>query len=83
MDSDQQGEADFLSKGNSGRRDGQMVNQLTGLAKSRDPRYVKFTTYVPRQTHLRVKSLLVGEGRELSDLVSELLEDWLSRQLTV
>lgn len=63
--------------------DGQMVNQLTGLAKSRDPRYVKFTTYVPRQTHLRVKSLLVGEGRELSDLVSELLEDWLSRQLTV
>lgn len=63
--------------------DSQTVTQLTGLAKSRDPRYVKFTTYVPRQTHLRVKSLLVGEGRELSDLVSELLEDWLSRQLTV
>ena len=55
-------------------------NVQTGLAKSRDPRYVKFTTYVPREMHLRAKSRLVSQGRELSDLVAELLDDWLSKQ---
>ena len=61
----------------------QTATQLTGLAKSRDPRYVKFTTYIPRQTHLRVKSRLVSQGRELSDLVAELLDEWLSKQPAV
>ena len=54
---------------------------LTGLAKSRDPRYVKFTTYVPRDMHLRAKSRLVSQGRELSDLVAELLDGWLAKQV--
>jgi len=53
---------------------------VTGLAKSRDPRYVKFTTYVPREMHLRAKMRLVSQGRELSDLVAELLDGWLSKQ---
>lgn len=53
---------------------------LSVLAKSRDPRYVKFTTYVPREMHLRAKSRLVGQGRELSDLVAELLAGWLAKQ---
>lgn len=61
----------------------QTAKQLTGLAKSRDPRYVKFTTYVPRETHLRAKSRLVSQGRELSDLVAALLDEWLSKQLDV
>ena len=61
----------------------QTAKQLAGLAKSRDPRYVKFTTYVPREMHLRAKSRLVSQGRELSDLVAELLDEWLSRQSAV
>lgn len=65
--------------------DSQTAKQLdvvvTGLAKSRDPRYVKFTTYVPREMHLRAKSRLVSQGRELSDLVAELLDGWLSKQV--
>lgn len=60
--------------------DSQTAGAVTGLAKSRDPGYVKFTTYVPRETHLRVKSLLVSQGRELSGLVAELLGEWLARQ---
>jgi hypothetical protein len=52
-----------------------------GLAKSRDPRYVKFTTYIPRDMHLRAKSRLVGQGRELSDPVAELLDGWLAKQV--
>lgn len=63
--------------------DGQTVTPPAGLAKSRDPRYVKFTTYVPRETHLRAKSRLVSQGRELSDLVAELLDGWLSKQVDV
>lgn len=58
----------------------QTVIPLAGLAKSRDPRYVKFTTYIPRETHLRAKTRLVSQGRELSDLVTELLGEWLSKQ---
>ena len=61
----------------------QPVTQLAGLAKSRDPKYVKFTTYIPREMHLRAKSRLVSQGRELSDLVAELLDEWLAKQSTV
>ena len=53
---------------------------VTGLAKSRDPRYVKFTTYIPKEMHLKAKSRLVSQGRELSDLVAELLDGWLAKQ---
>jgi hypothetical protein len=56
---------------------------VTGLAKSRDPRYVKFTTYIPREMHLKTKSRLVSQGRELSDLVAELLDSWLSKQADI
>lgn len=49
------------------------------VAKSKDPAYVKFTTYISRETHLRVKSLAVRHEIELSGLVQELLRDWLAR----
>ena len=47
------------------------------LAKSADPAYVKFTTYVRKSTHLGVKTRLVSKEKELSDLVEELLSNWL------
>ena len=46
------------------------------LAKSQDPAYTKFTTYVPIELHRAVKAKLVSQGRELSDLVGELLREW-------
>ena len=46
------------------------------LAKSQDPAYTKFTTYVPIELHRAVKAKLVGQGRELSGLVAELLREW-------
>ncbi len=49
------------------------------LAKSADPDYVKFTIYVRRSTHLGVKTRLVSKERELSDLVEELLSNWLKK----
>ncbi len=47
-----------------------------GLSKSRNPSYTKFTIYIRRDTHLRVKSLAVRHGLELSTLVDGLLEEW-------
>ncbi len=59
----------------------QMVKQPDRqLAKSLDPDYVKFTTYVRKKTHLAVKGHLVAQERELSELVEELLTSWLSKQ---
>ena len=48
------------------------------LAKSSDPAFTKFTTYIRKATHLAVKVRMVGEERELSDLVEELLSEWLT-----
>lgn len=47
------------------------------LAKSSDPAYMKFTTYIRKSTHLGVKTRLVSKEKELSDLVEELLSAWL------
>ena len=50
----------------------------TRLAKRADPDLMKFTTYIRKSTHLGVKTRLVSKGRELSDLVEELLANWLT-----
>lgn len=47
-------------------------------AKRSDPAFICFTTYIRKDTHLKVKIALLqeGEGREMSELVEELLVDW-------
>ena len=47
--------------------------------KRSDPDYVGFTTYIRKDTHHDVKVALLQEkeGRELSELVEELLAGWL------
>jgi hypothetical protein len=47
--------------------------------KRSDPDYVGFTTYIRKDTHHEVKLALLQEkeGRELSELVEELLTGWL------
>jgi|SRR5579862_346050 len=54
--------------------------QKAPLAKSADPDFLKFTTYIRKQTHHAVKVKIVEQGREFSDLVEELLTDWLHKQ---
>jgi hypothetical protein len=49
------------------------------LAKSNDPAFMKFTTYIRKTTHLAVKTRLVSKEKELSDLVEELLFNWLKK----
>jgi hypothetical protein len=47
--------------------------------KRSDPDFVGFTTYIRKETHRRAKIALLeqGDGRELSELVEELLAQWL------
>ena len=47
--------------------------------KRSNPDYIGFTTYIRRETHTAVKIALLqeGEGRELSEIVEELLNTWL------
>jgi len=59
--------------------DVQTSKQPDQLAKSKDPAYVKFTTYIDRDIHLRVKALAVRHQLEMSQLVEELLVGWLKR----
>ena len=47
------------------------------LSKRADPAFIKFTTYIRKTTHLAVKTRLVSKEKELSDLVEELLSNWL------
>lgn len=56
--------------------------QKAPMAKSADPEFLKFTTYIRKQTHRAVKVKVVEQGREFSDLVEELLTDWLHKQST-
>lgn len=50
-------------------------------AKRSDPDFVGLTTYVRRDTHTRAKIALLqeGTGRELSELVEDLLCGWLDK----
>ena len=56
---------------------GTRTAKAKGLAKSADPTFTKFTTYIRKTTHLGVKTRLVSKEKELSDLVEELLSNWL------
>jgi hypothetical protein len=53
------------------------------LAKSTDPAYMKFTTYIRKTTHLGVKTRLVSKRMEFSDLVEELLANWLKENESI
>ena len=46
-------------------------------AKSQNPAFVKLTAYVPKELHRTTKARLVQQDREISELVEELLTDWL------
>jgi len=49
----------------------------TRKSKSTDPNYVRATIYLPRSVHRKLKALAADEEREMSDIVSELIEQWL------
>jgi len=69
-----------LVEATTGSRSEKAIEKSNGekpLAKSIDPEFMKFTTYIRKTTHLGVKTRLVSRQEEISDLVEELLSHWL------
>jgi hypothetical protein len=51
--------------------------------KRSNPEYAQVTAYIPRALHDEVKILLIREGgREFSELVTELLSEWMQKRET-
>lgn len=49
--------------------------------KRSDPNFVQVGVYVPKSLHIKVKKLLLDQpDKDMSDLVSELLADWVEQQ---
>ena len=51
------------------------------VGKSKDPEFTQVLTYLKKSTHNAVKAALIFDekGRDLSDLVEELLKVWISK----
>ncbi len=51
-----------------------------GAGKRGDPDYRQVSAYVRKDTHQKVKMALLEVDREFSELVEELLRDWLTKR---
>ncbi len=52
-------------------------DQPTSQSKSTDPAYIRTTIYLPKQLHRQLKAAAVEQERQMSDIVAELIEQWL------
>jgi hypothetical protein len=53
------------------------VISLRTVGKRSKADYTQVTAYIPKKTHKDVKLALLDDGRDFSDLVSELLAEWV------
>jgi hypothetical protein len=49
-------------------------------AKSANPDYTRTTVYLPKKMHKKLKAIALDEEREMSSIVEELIETWLSKR---
>lgn len=52
--------------------------QMSKKAKSANPDYTRTTVYLPKKMHKKLKAIALDEEREMSSIVEELIETWLS-----
>lgn len=55
-------------------------DKLTSRSKSTDPDYTRTTIYLPKQLHRQLKAVAVAQERQMSDIMTELIEHWLLNQ---
>lgn len=46
-------------------------------SKSTDPNYIRTTIYLPKTIHRQLKVAAASEEREMSEVVAQLIEEWL------
>jgi hypothetical protein len=49
----------------------------TRKSKSTDSDYVRTTVYLPKRLHKQLKAAAADEEREMSDILEQLVEQWL------
>ncbi len=52
----------------------------TKNTKSTDPNYTRTTVYLPKQLHRQLKATAADEDKQMSDIIIELLEEWLAKK---
>lgn len=52
--------------------------QTSKKAKSANPDYTRTTVYLPKKIHKKLKAIALDEEKEMSSIVEELIENWLS-----
>lgn len=53
--------------------------QRKATGKRSDPNYIQVGAYIPIELNKSVKRLLVDDDKDFSDLVAELLEQWVQK----
>ncbi|MBV6621480.1 MAG: CopG family transcriptional regulator [Rivularia sp. (in: Bacteria)] len=57
----------------------ELIEEKVSLkSKSTDPDYVRTTVYLPKKLHRSLKLAAAANDRQMSDIMTELLEKWLS-----
>lgn len=56
------------------------VKRGRAKGKRSDPNFIQVGAYIPKDLNQRVKRRLFDEEIDFSELVAELLEDWLSKK---
>ena len=52
-------------------------DKSTSITKSTDPNYTRTTIYLPKDLHRRLKATAASKERQMSDIMIELVEQWL------
>ncbi|MBD2440341.1 CopG family transcriptional regulator [Nostoc sp. FACHB-110] len=52
----------------------------TASSKSTNPDYTRTTIYLPKQLHRQLKAAAASQDRQMSDIVTELIEQWFLNQ---
>lgn len=55
----------------------QQVISLRPVGKRSKDNFTQVSAYIPKDTHRKVRAALFDDGRDFSELVAELLAEWL------
>lgn len=56
------------------------VEAVVTPAKSKDPNYQRSTVYLPKNVHQRLKLAAIQDGKEISEVIEELVNGWLNQR---
>ncbi len=52
-------------------------------SKSKNPDYQRTTVYLPKTIHRKLRAAAMEEGREMSDVIEDLVKQWLESRADV